>query len=165
VHVDRRYDLPEWRRALASHGRMDAFGGSYPGVKFKALDQVLEPCRIATGQHGEAFQAEQCQHFVDSGVAGGDAARGIIVSLQYGEGCRRRSRSAPATWEGAARARRRDVGGASTRASVYHEQPVLWTTSRKTVSRLGPGWVLSRVPIQTRRWFAGWSRLMAGAWT
>jgi hypothetical protein len=85
VHVQRRHDLPKRRRALASQGRMNALNGTGSGVNSEAVEQVLEPRRIATGQHGEAFQAEQREHFINRGVAGGDVAVGVIVSLQYGE--------------------------------------------------------------------------------
>ena len=85
VHVERRHDLRERRWRLTSKSGAQALDRTRSGVNSEAVEQVLEPCRIATRQHGEAFQAEQCQHFVNGGVAGGDASSGVIVRLQYGE--------------------------------------------------------------------------------
>ena len=111
VHARRRHDLPERRRRLTGHGGAHALGRTRSGVDPEAVEQVLKPCRVATGQHGEAFQAEQREHFVDGGVASGDAACGIIVSLQYGEaecsGCnlrwRHRSARLGKSWQGCLR--------------------------------------------------------------
>lgn len=96
VHAWRRHDLPERRRRLTGKSGARALDRTRSGVNPEAVEQVLEPCRVATGQHGEAFQAEQREHFINGGVAGRDAARSIIVNLQYGEvvggGCNLRRR-------------------------------------------------------------------------
>jgi hypothetical protein len=93
-------DLSQRRRPLTGASRVHALDRAHASVNSEAVEQVLESCRIATSQQGEAFQAEQGQHFVNGGVTGGDVANGVIVSLQTreevggGRDLRRRHRSA-----------------------------------------------------------------------